>query len=242
MNLIDKVKSLLLGGALALSRAEKDVLQEIINKGGNDIRAEEKIQQQEIKIISEKKFYQLLEGADKYMNKRDEFKLQSMLKARGLENVEHIFTNRELGNLYDLHPDASKTDFTFKTDNGLFKCAENLHVSDINGSKELKFFINTKLHPAAGVNWDQLTDLTYFEIIDDYLKYSYNVHNFIGSVRDNHYLILKFQAQVYENGISVVGDDNEMDRKMTKDDLINEQLRNAHYTDYLNNQNNYPSA
>lgn len=220
MDIINKLKSLVLSGALALSKAEKDVLTEIITKGSADINKEEHIQKHEIKILSEARFYQLLNRADQYINKRDEGKLKLMLESRGFQNIDQIFENKQYSSVMDnsINPTI---EYKFKTDNGLYRYSNVLHVKNNGDGKELKFFVNLKEFPHVINHINELSDLTYFEIEDKLKQYAYNITQFNGSEKmDNNTLSLNFSGKVLLDGETLIDENNTEIRVLTTDDII----------------------
>lgn len=219
MDIINKFKSLILSGALSFSKAEKEILQEILTKSNPEIRNEERVQQQEIKILSEKRFYQILDNADLYISKRDQDRLNLMLESRGLGDVELILEN-------------GRRSAEFKTSNGLSEHSHLVHVTNFGGgNKQLKFFIDTKRNPES---YNAFSNLKYFETENDRNRYQYSISGFIGSERINNYTIaLKYFGTPTMNGESIVNmnESDDQVRIMKKDDLIDPTKIN--YTDHL---------
>ncbi len=221
MNIVEKFKSLLLSGAIAFSKAEKDILQEIMSKSNPDMQIEDQVRQNEIKIISESRFYKILNDADLYISKRDEGKMMAMLESRGLSNVELILEN-------------GRRSAEFKTTNGLFKYANLVHISDIGGNKELKFFINIIDHPEMKSEHHRLSNLEFFEVENQFKKYEYEINRFVGVENPDAYTItLKYHATPLVNGRSILNEGDDSVRVMRKEDLIDPKSIN--FTDHLRN-------
>ena len=215
-----KVKDFLMGVFLSLSKAEQEVIRNSI-VGDQDSVKETQVRKEEIKIVSQKRFYELLEKADDIQAKKYEEQMKMIKEQRGLSDVTKSFKNARYGEFFESHNgDDSNIKYKFKTTNGLYKFADNVYIRNINTGVELSFLINLEEHSHIKNNSDLLSNLSYFEVQENAKIYSYNVTNFLGVVKTNpHEMILKFEAIIDKDGeyTKELTDDN---RVMRKSDLI----------------------
>jgi hypothetical protein len=209
------LKDLILSGFLSLSKAEQDVLKDVINNGGDGfIKHEEQVRKQEIKIISRKRFNEILERADAFITQRDKEYLQTLMEQRGFSETDTSFKNEVYQGIY------GAVGYKFKTDNGIFRFANNVIVRTLpNNQKELNFFINTVEHPSVNAHYSKLANLTYFEVSEKRSQYAYNISSYTGNEKKGHELVMKFIGTAIVDGVKPIYEDEE-ERVMTKRDLI----------------------
>jgi hypothetical protein len=209
------LKDLILSGFLSLSKAEQDILKEVVNtaSGQSDVQHEQQVRKQEIKVISRKRFYQILERADGIISEREKQRLALIMEQRGFSDTDLTFKNEAYQGI------LGSVGHKFKTDNGIFRFANTAQVKDLGGQKEISFLINTVEHPSINAHYNKLTNLTYFELEENRAKYQYNILNFAGVEKRGYDLVLKFIGDVVVDGVKPTYDDDE-ERVMTKRDLI----------------------
>lgn len=220
MNPVKKFKDLIVSGFLSLSKAEQEILKEVVNGINNDVSHEQQVQKQEIKIIGKKRFYEILDRADNYLSSRDKEKLAMMMEQRGLLGVDVTFTNK-------IHEDLfGNKEYKLKTDNGLYQFANTIQVKSISGDqKEIRFFVNIVEHAVILNHYDKLAGLKYFEIVENRAKYAYNISNFIGAEKINNFeMVLTYAGDVVLNGVKEDYED-EGDKVMTKSDLMSNKRK-----------------
>jgi hypothetical protein len=208
------IKDLILSGFLSLSKAEQDILKEVINTAGQDVQHEQQVRKQEIKIISRKRFNEILDRADEFLTMRDKERLTTLMEQRGFSDSDISFKNTAYQGIY------GTVGYKFKTDNALYKFANNVVVKTIPlGRKELWFYINTVEHASVNVHYEKLAGLTYFQVEENRNNYEYQVLAFSGVEKKGYDLILKYIADVVVDGVHPLYEDEE-ERVMTKRDLV----------------------
>lgn len=216
----NKVKDLLMGVFLSLSKAEQAVIRNSIMGEPENVK-ETQVRKEEIKIISQQRFYEILERANESQAKKYEEKMRLIMEQRGIGEITKSFKNVRYGEFFETSGgNGADVKYKFKTTNGLYKFAHNAYVKNIPNGVELSFLINLTEHSHVKNNSNSLAGLTYFEVQEDAKIYSYNVTRFLGVVNSNPYeMILKFEAIVDKNGEYGKELSNET-RVMRKSDLI----------------------
>lgn len=220
----NKIKDLIISGFMSLSKVEQAILKEVVMGMDDKVSMEKPVQKDEIKLLSKKRFYEILERADAYLSEKDKARLTLLMEQRGLSDVT-TFKNRTYTDMFN------NADYKFKTDNGLFRFANTAHVKDLSGTnKEISFFVNTTEHPGIINHYNQLSGLKYFELDDNLRKYGYNVYEFIGAEKVNYEMVLKFRGDVKIDGIKMNIEEDE-ERVMTRKDLLNPNPQNTYKMD-----------
>jgi hypothetical protein len=213
--MVKNLKDLIISGYLSLSKVEQQVFKDVLNNMDSDtLRQEEQVRKSEIKLISRKRFYEILDRADNFITQKDRERLAVLMEQRGFNDVEQTFTNKTYSTF------EGGVDYKFKTDNAIFRFANSVHIKNHGKQKELTFFINTQEYPAIIANYHRLANLTYFEVTENRSKFAYTIQGFVGHHKSNAFeMALKFRGEVVINGEKRIYEDEE-DRIMTKKDLI----------------------
>jgi hypothetical protein len=209
------LKDMIMSGFLSLSKAEQDMLKDVVNSTGqNEVQQEQQVRKSEIKVISRKRFYDILDKADEYMSQRDKEKFKLLMEQRGLVDLDISFKNHISSNMF------GQVEFKFKTDNGIFRFANAAHVKNLpNGQKEIIFFINSTEHPSVNAHFHKLSNLQFFAVEENRTKYAYNILGYAGNEKQGFDIVLRFIGEAVVDGERKTYDDDE-DRLMTKKDLI----------------------
>jgi hypothetical protein len=220
--MIKNIKDLILAGFMSLSKAEQQAIRETLLDGADETSVEQQVNQQvqknEIKMISRKRFYEILEKADDTINKRDKERLLQLMEQRGLSGVEVSFKNQSSRGLF------TEQEYKFKTDNGIFRFAHSAHVRNLGGNqKELSFYFNTEQYPSLITQYGKLSGLTQFAITESQRKYAYQISEFLGKTSPRPFeMCLSFRATAIEDGVKVIYEEEE-EKVMTHRDLIKQE-------------------
>jgi hypothetical protein len=210
------LKDLILSGFLSLSKAEQDILKEVVTTASSqsDTQHEQQVRKQEIKVISRKRFYEIIERADGIISERDKERLSLLMEQRGFAETDLTFKNDAYQGI------VGTVGYKFKTDNGIFRFANTAQVRQLpNGKKEIGFYINTTEHPSINAHYNKLTNLSYFELEEKRAKYQYSILSFMGHERIGYEIVLRFMADVVVDGVKPIYEDDD-ERVMTKRDLV----------------------
>jgi hypothetical protein len=216
------VKSFLAGAVMSLSRLNQVKQRDnFIDDDENEFAQEQQVRKQEIKIISESRFYELLNAAENASKLRHSERTAQILKSRGIDGDFLSFKNITYGP--PLHEQLSgNMNFTykFKTDNDICKYSSDVHIKEQDGVLTLSFLINLLEHPIVRKIASNLSNLTALAINDNARIYAYEVKSFRGIIRPNdNEIYVVFDAECKMNGEYVRELSNES-RMMHKNDLI----------------------
>lgn len=186
-----------------------------------DTHQEQKVKKQEIKIVSEKRFYELLNAADEAHKLRYEERTAQILESRGIEGKFLSFKN--ITYQPPLHEQLSGNNqptYKFKTDNDICKYSTNVHIKEEDGVLTLSFLINLLEHPIVRKIANDLSNLTAFAINENAKIYAYEVISFRGIIRPNeNEIYVVFESECKING-EYVRELSSQNRTMYKNDLI----------------------
>ena len=139
------IKSFLAGAVMSLSRLNQVKQRDnFIDDDENEIAQEQQVRKQEIKIISESRFYELLNAAEDASKLRNAERTAQILKSRGIDGDFLSFKNVTYAP--PLHEQLSgNMNFTykFKTDNDICKYSSDVHIKEQDGVLTLSFLICT---------------------------------------------------------------------------------------------------
>jgi hypothetical protein len=216
MELGKKLKDLVLSGFMSLSKAEQQMIRDVLQED-HGVEHEQQVKKDYIKLISPKRFYEILDRADEFISQRDKDKFVALMESRGLSETTKTFKNK----IYTDY--LGNTDWKFKTDNGLFQFANMVTVVPNNYGVLLTFHINTKEHPAIRQQGHLLTGLKQFQFTEGMGKYAYQISRFIEVEQLNPWEIgIVFEAKaMMDNVREEIIDDTE--RIMHKRDLLSEK-------------------
>lgn len=186
-----------------------------------DTHQEQKVKKQEIKIVSEKRFYELLNAADEASRLRHSERTAQLLESRGIEGDFLSFKN--ITYQPPLHEQLSGNNqptYKFKTDNDICKYSTNVHIKEEDGVLTLSFLINLLEHPIVRKIANDLSNLTAFAINENAKIYAYEVISFRGIIRPNeNEIYVVFESECKING-EYVRELSSQSRTMHKNDLI----------------------
>ncbi len=216
------VKSFLAGAVMSLSRLNQVKQRDnFIDDDENEFAQEQQVRKQEIKIISESRFYELLNAAEDASKLRNAERTAQILKSRGIDGDFLSFKN--VTYLPPLHEQLSGNmnyTYKFKTDNDICKYSSDVHVREEDGVLTLSFLINLLEHPVVRKIANNLSNLTALAINENARIYAYEVKSFRGIIRPNdNEIYVVFDAECKMNGEYVRELSNES-RMMHKNDLI----------------------
>ena len=188
------LKNLILAGFLSLSKVEQQSIRDQFLESTDSVRHEQQKKQNELKLLSKKRFYQILEAADAFQYGQNKEHLDLLREARGLQDVDLIFSNDKVAkSMFD-----KTLVYKFRTNNRLGAVADTCHVKTRkDGQVVLTFFINTKVFPVAA---NSFRDLTMFDVDDRYRKYAYDIVSFEGVTSSGYDMCLSYVAKVVSNG------------------------------------------
>jgi len=218
----NKIKSFITGTVMSLSRLnqlkgrDNDLL-----SVEDDTFQEQKIRKQEINIISEKRFYDLLDAADRFHKNKNVERFQQILENRGISNDFISFKNQTYEPpMHEQLSGVGEYTYKFKTDNDICKYSSDVHIKNENGVLTLSFLINLQQYPIVRKIGYDLKNLTAFALNENAKVYAYEITNFIGIVRPNeNEIYIVFEGRCELNG-EYVREMSTQDRTMKKDDLI----------------------
>lgn len=221
------VKSFLAGAVMSLSRLnqvkDRDAYLESIDEG---MMQEEQVRKQEINILSEKRFYDLLNKAEQIHKSKISENVENKLKSRGIEENFLSFKNFKYEAPLHEQLGGSITPplYKFKTDNDICKYASDVHIKQTNDKLTLNFLVNLNEHPIVqGIAYN-LVNLTAFAINENGKIYAYDVTNFEGIIKPTPFeIFLVFEAKCVMNG-EYNRELSSETKKMTKDDLIDPKI------------------
>lgn len=219
------VKSFLAGAVMSLSRLNQVKQRDnFIDDDENEIAQEQQVRKQEIKIISESRFYELLNAAEDASKLRNAERTAQILKSRGIDGDFLSFKNVTYAP--PLHEQLSGNmnyTYKFKTDNDICKYSSDVHVREEDGVLTLSFLINLLEHPVVRKIANNLSNLTALAINENARIYAYEVKSFRGIIRPNdNEIYVVFDAECKMNGEYVRELSNES-RMMHKNDLIDQR-------------------
>lgn len=197
------VKNFIAGAVMSLSKLNqlKD-RESFIDDVENDVSQEQQVRKQEINLISEKRFYEILEKTDNIFKLRNAERTEKMLKARGINENFLSFKNYK----YEppLHEQLSSNvepTYKFKTDNDICKYVSDVHIKDDGNKLTLNFLLNLEQHQFIRKKMESLKNLSALAINVDAKIYAYDVIAFEGIISPNpHEIFLVFEAKCVMNG------------------------------------------
>lgn len=180
---------------------------------------EHQVQQRQIKLLSKRKFYQVLEQIDNILNRKYGDRMSQLKEQRNLSHITKGFKNKPVYS----NPNMN---CTFRTNNSINQYASYANYCHNNGSPYVEFIINTTEYPMVK-NMD-FSSLNYFEVAENAKTYSLNITSYLGGRQINQYEIgLIFECSIDKDGIYDFDmDDNE--RILTSKDC---PPKNTHYLD-----------
>lgn len=112
------------------------------------------------------------------------------------------FKNVRLGHIMeDINNPDHNAKHKFETNNDLYKLSHYVKLNKTDNEKiiHLDFFINPYQNPS--IRFTDVTDLTYFNVVEEGRTYSYNVTEYQGSIsQPNLDIIYRFTCTVEKNG------------------------------------------
>ncbi len=218
----NKFKSLFAGVSLALSKVEKGV--KLASFGDpNNMAMEQQVRKQEIKILSKRRFYQIMGNADESQRMRYGDRNQILAEQRGLGAILRSFKNQRFGSFFE-SPDGIDPAATYKfiTNNDLNMYVDTVTINKSRNNEDL-VELNFVTNRGKLLSLDTVQGLQFLEINESGRKYLYNVTDYLGSVRLNDSETeIKFDAVVTKNG--ELPDYNDEQIVMGKSDLIKEKF------------------
>lgn len=121
------------------------------------------------------------------------------------------FKNRRLGdlmeNINNLDPNAKHV---FETNNDLYKLTHYVKLIKTDNENEihLDFYVNPHINPS--IRFVDVTNLTYFKVVDEGRTYLYNVTKYQGCITQTNFdITYRFTSTIEKNGVY----DFEMERE-----------------------------
>ena len=152
-----------------------------LNLSPNVNNVREVKQQQQINVVSKKRFYQILEHLEDRHGRK-----------YGADDSLRTFVNKEY---YEGH----RTIYHIRTDNSLGGYTNYVNVINENGLTVLEFIVNPPSHPTMRTN--DITNLRNLTVIENAKTYSYDVLRFLGSdVKSPYETSFFFQVNIVKNG------------------------------------------
>lgn len=216
------IKSFITGAAMSLSRLNQVKQRDkFLEDNENEVAQEQQVRKQEIKIISEKRFYDLLNAAEEMDKMRRAERTAQILESRGIKEDFLSFRNQSYQPfLHEQLGGVTQLTYKFKTDNDICKYSSDVHIKEEDGVLTVSFLINLQEHPIVRRIANDLQNLTAFAINENAKIYAYEVKSFHGIIRPNESEIyLVFEAECKMNG-EYVRELSSESRTMTKNDLI----------------------
>jgi hypothetical protein len=217
------ITNFIAGALMSLSKInqvkDKETLTDDVE---NEIVQEQKVHKQEIKLISQKKFYEILNRSEEIGRLRNSKRTEKILEARGITSIDFISFKNETfePSLHEQLTGNIEPTYKFKTDNNICKYASDVHIKEEENKLTLNFLINIEQHPFIGKNSNSLTNLTAFAINHNAKIYAYEIIKFEGVIKRNPFeIFLVFEAKCVVNGEYARELSNES-RTIGKDDII----------------------
>jgi len=219
--MINNLKRLIAGSYMSLQRINDAIDTKKTTSDDNTIQ-EEKVKKQEINLISKKRFYDMLNGMEKYQNKKNEFRTKKILESRGIDEDFLSFKNIKFeSSLHEQLSGLNEYKYKFDTNNKIKEFASDVHIKESNGILTLNFLINIVENPQYKIYKEELVDLSYFKVKHNGKNYEYTINNFFGFIQKNPFeVFVVFDAVCTNNGnyADYINNENQI---TTKDELIN---------------------
>lgn len=215
-------KSVITGALMSLSRLNqvKGRDNDILSVDDETIQ-EQKVRKDEINIISEKRFYELLNATDDYFRRKREDRNKQILESRGIK--EDFLSFKNVSYEPSLHEQLSgntERTYKFKTDNDICKYSTDVHISKENDIHTLSFLINLTQHPIVRKIGYDLKNLTAFAINENMKIYAYSIIEFKGIITPNeNEIFITFGAKCEVDG-QYPRELSNQSSTMRKEDLI----------------------
>lgn len=218
------IKSFILASFLSLSKAEKKMLLDTMESDVTGKREHtNEINKQELKLISEERFYEILDGADEVILNKYKHILEERRKNRGIQDgyeIEQMFHNKNVL-IEDFSPGAhSKNHYSLQTDTNLYEMAEYMHVKKYNDTvKILEFYI-----PKINMSFATSKTLNPTRAIFEHNNkiWEYEIVNRIDTLIEGYHQIVRYAAVCTKDGTSLIKRKDELGvrRVLTSDDFI----------------------
>jgi hypothetical protein len=192
MGILQRIKNTAAGLYVATGKVQEQLSQNTIF-GVPDNAYIQQVKQQQINLLSKKRFYNILEHADDYMSNK--YRMENDITSN-----DRTFKNKRYGSSFEnIGGDDSTATYHLKTNNLLGRYADYVNVINENNQIVLQFVINTQQNPSVRVN--NFTDLTHLKINESGKSYSFNVFSYLGSTQENQFeLSLYYQASIEKFG------------------------------------------
>lgn len=214
------IKSLVTGLMLSLNKVEKEGLSILLGGEEEKFNHETRVTQQSIKVLSSRRFYDLVHKADEIDRRRHQSKLQLLSEKRGISgDIIHTFKNVRYTGMFDgpSHSDST-AEFSFKTSNKISRFANSAYVVKNGELYDLHITIGL-LNEQQSLRHTDFSDLKYFGVKEKGKTYLYGIIQHDGTKIIGADMDITFQVFVIKDGeLSSRINDNES--IMTKDDLI----------------------
>lgn len=192
MRLLRKLKDTAISAYISTNKIQEN-LSQVMNNTESDIRHEQQIkQQQQINLLSKKRFYHILERLDDIQYN----KFRDGQPTSGIR--ERSFINKKYESLLETVGGQSGS-YHLKTNNllGMYASHANFIIED--NQHVLEFVVNTTINPI--VRTLDLSNLTRLTLNENGKTYSFNTLNYLGTMQTNPYEIsLYFLVQVEKFG------------------------------------------
>jgi hypothetical protein len=125
------------------------------------------------------------------------------------------FKNVRLGDfMEDINRPDPNAKHKFEADNELYKLSHyvKLNKTNVDNVVELDFYVNRIENPS--IRFIDISNLTYFKVVEEGKTYSYNVTNYQGCITkpENYDTVYRFTATIEKNG--------EYDFDMEREDVV----------------------
>lgn len=222
--MLEKWKGFVAASVMSMQKLN-DVFDNQKTTKDENIVQEEQVKKQEINLISQKRFYDLLNKADDIMNKKHEYHNQKILEGRGINEDFKSFKNIiYYPSVHEEIMGLTQLKYKFQTNNKLNEYASDVHVKNQSGMLTLNFLINLNENPSFKIHKDELINLEYFKIQHYAKLYHFNILRFLGVITPNPFeIFMVFEAESVLNG-EYSRELSDMQQKTTKSELIDPKI------------------
>lgn len=192
MNFLRKIKNTAISAYISTNKIQENLAQ-VVNNADADIRFEQQVRQQELKLVSKKKFYEILERLDDIQYRR-------FRENQSESIIDRSFINKRYGSIHESTGDVDNATYHLKTNNLLGKYASHVNLITEENQHVLEFVINTTTNPISRTL--DFTNLTTLSLNENGKTYSFNILSYLGSTQNNPYEnSLYFLADIEKFGV-----------------------------------------
>lgn len=199
--MLNKIKGLVAASYMSLQKIN-DVQDTQKTTKDDNIVQEQQTRKQEINLLSQKRFYDILNRVDDMHRKKYEYHSKTILESRGINENFLSFKNQTYyPSAHEELMDTGVKTYKFRTNNRLNEFASDVHIKEQNGVLTLNFLINIVEYPEFKMIRDNLVNLNHFSISHYAKVYHYEIVKFLGFIAPNPYeIFVVFEANNIING------------------------------------------